>query len=223
MSTSVKLSLKNVWKKRFRFLVMTIICALSLAFLSFTLELSDDKLRQNVYTSIDAGYTYTTIQKATKLPKDYVKTSFYDDYIGNSLPINSYQAIKEANPNLTVHQYQNVNINLVGKDSERANNFYSGSVEYLVKFDMRYSNHGSLTNKINLETCDMADLRMNIERVFNELKERLESMLPWNMMKKYESPEIDIHLINYDILTTSDNDTPFDSEDDETQDWGQYY
>lgn len=40
--------------------------------------------------------------------------------------------------------------------------------EYLVKFDMRYSNHGSLTNKINLETCDMADLRMNIERVFNE-------------------------------------------------------
>ena len=135
MSTSVKLSLKNVWKKRFRFLVMTIICALSLAFLSFTLELSDDKLRQNVYTSIDAGYTYTTIQKATKLPKDYVKTSFYDDYIGNSLPINSYQAIKKANPNLTVHQYQNVNINLVGKDIERENNFYHGSVEYLVKFD----------------------------------------------------------------------------------------
>ena len=135
MSTSVKLSLKNVWKKRFRFLVMTIICALSLAFLSFTLELSDDKLRQNVYTSVDAGYTYTTIQKATKLPDDYVKTSFYDDYIGNSLPINSYEAIKKANPNLTVHQYQTVNINLVGKDAERANNFYRGSIEYLVKFD----------------------------------------------------------------------------------------
>lgn len=135
MSTSIKLSLKNVWKKRFRFLVMTIICALSLAFLSFTLELSNDKLRQNIYTAVDAGYTYTTIQKATKLPDDYVKTSFYDDYIGNSLPINSYQAIKEVNPNLTVHQYQNVNINLVGKDSERENNFYHGSVEYLVKFD----------------------------------------------------------------------------------------
>ncbi len=135
MSTSIKLSLKNVWKKRFRFLVMTIICALSLAFLSFTLELSNDKLRQNIYTSVDAEYTYTTIQKATKLPDDYVKTSFYDDYIGNSLPLNSYQTIKEANPNLTVHQYQNVNINLVGKDSERENNFYRGSIEYLVKFD----------------------------------------------------------------------------------------
>ena len=43
------------------------------------------------------------------------------------------------------------------------------------------------------------------------------------MMKKYESPEIDIILMNYDVLTTSDNDTPFDGDDDETQDWGQYY
>ncbi|MBQ8292738.1 MAG: ABC transporter ATP-binding protein/permease [Bacilli bacterium] len=142
MSTSIKLSLKNVWKKRFRFLVMTIICALSLAFLSFTLELSNDKLRQNVYTSVEAGYTYTTIQKATKLPDDYVKTSFYDDYIGNSLPINSYETIKQNYPNLTVHQYQNVNINLVGKDDERQNNFYRGSIEYLVKYDA--SNHYEL-------------------------------------------------------------------------------
>ncbi len=135
ISTSIKLSLKNVWKKRFRFLIMTIICALSLAFLSFTIELSDDKLRQNIYTAVEAGYTYTTIQKATKLPKDYVKTSFYDDYIGNSLPLNSYETIKTTYPNLTVHQYQNVNIDLVGKDAERANNFYKGSVEYLVKYD----------------------------------------------------------------------------------------
>lgn len=43
------------------------------------------------------------------------------------------------------------------------------------------------------------------------------------MMKKYESPEIDIILMNYDVLTTSDNDAPFDGDDDETQDWGQYY
>lgn len=135
MSTSIKLSIKNVWKKRFRFLVMTIICALSLAFLSFTLELADDKLRQNIYTSVEAGYTYTTIQKATKLPDDYVKTSFYDDYIGNSLPLNSYETIKQNYPNLTVHQYQNVNVNLVGLDAERADNFYQGSVEYLVKYD----------------------------------------------------------------------------------------
>lgn len=135
LKTSLKLSFKNVWKKRFRFLVMTIICALSLAFLSFTLELSDDKLRQNIYTAVDAGYQYTTIQKATHLPDDYVKTSFYDDYIGNSLPLNSYGVIKEEYPELTVHQYQNVNINLVGQDDERADNFYRGVVEYLVKYD----------------------------------------------------------------------------------------
>ena len=135
LSTSIKLSLKNVWKKRFRFLVMTIICALSLAFLSFTLELSNDKLRQNVYTSVEAGFNYTTIQKAAKLPDNYVKTNFYDDYIGNPLPLNSYETIKDEHPNLTVHQYQNVNINLVGQDLERANNFYSGVIEYLVKFD----------------------------------------------------------------------------------------
>ncbi len=135
MSTSIKLSLKNVWKKRFRFLVMTIICALSLAFLSFTLELADDKLRQNIYTSVEAGYNYTTIQKASKLPDDYIKTSFYDDYIGSSLPLNSYQDIKTTYPELTVHQYQNVDIDLVGLDAERGHNFYTGKIEYLVKYD----------------------------------------------------------------------------------------
>ena len=142
LKTSLKLSFKNVWKKRFRFLVMTIICALSLAFLSFTLELSNDKLRQNIYTAVDAGYNYTTIQQATKLPDDYVKTSFYDDYIGNSLPLNSYETIKNEYPELTVHQYQNVNINLVGLDDERADNFYRGTVEYLVKYDK--TNHYKL-------------------------------------------------------------------------------
>ena len=43
------------------------------------------------------------------------------------------------------------------------------------------------------------------------------------MKKKYESPEFDIYRIEYDVLTASDNDAPFDGEDDEEQDWGQYY
>ena len=42
------------------------------------------------------------------------------------------------------------------------------------------------------------------------------------MKKKYESPELDIIKIGYDILTASDNDAPFDGEDDDL-DWGQYY
>lgn len=39
---------------------------------------------------------------------------------------------------------------------------------YLIKFDVRYSNHGSLINKLNQESYDMADLRMSIEKVFND-------------------------------------------------------
>jgi hypothetical protein len=40
--------------------------------------------------------------------------------------------------------------------------------EYLVKFDMRYSNHGSLINKLNQMTYDMGDLRMKVESVFDK-------------------------------------------------------
>lgn len=40
--------------------------------------------------------------------------------------------------------------------------------EYLIKFDMRYSSHGSLFNKLNQETYDMGDLRLSIEKVFSE-------------------------------------------------------
>ncbi len=43
------------------------------------------------------------------------------------------------------------------------------------------------------------------------------------MKKYYESPELDIFKINYDVLTASDNDAPFDGNDDEADDWGQYY
>lgn len=42
------------------------------------------------------------------------------------------------------------------------------------------------------------------------------------MMDKYEAPELEIVLIDYDVLTASDNDASF-SDDDEYGDWGQYY
>ena len=45
------------------------------------------------------------------------------------------------------------------------------------------------------------------------------------MTNKYESPELDIVWMDYDVLTASDNDVPFPDNDvdDEDQDWGQYY
>ena len=49
--TVVKLAVKNLWKKKFRYLVMLLVCAISLAFLSFTIELNGNPLRQNVFTA----------------------------------------------------------------------------------------------------------------------------------------------------------------------------
>ena len=61
LKTCLKLSLKNMWKKKFRYLVMFLICSLSLTFFSVTIELNGEKLRQNVYTMIENGYRYTDI------------------------------------------------------------------------------------------------------------------------------------------------------------------
>ena len=41
------------------------------------------------------------------------------------------------------------------------------SEEYIIKFDMKYSTRGSLINKKNNQTSDIADLRMHIENIFN--------------------------------------------------------
>ena len=44
------------------------------------------------------------------------------------------------------------------------------------------------------------------------------------MNKKYKNPEIELLCVDFDILTTSDNDVPFGGEDnDDEQNWGQYY
>ena len=41
--------------------------------------------------------------------------------------------------------------------------------------------------EMTLDYAQLMDIgKTEKEKVFNELKERLESMLPWNMMKKYE-------------------------------------
>ena len=65
--TVVKLALKNLWKKKFRYLVMLLVCAISLAFLSFTIELNGDPLRQNVFTMVENGYHYTNIKRYVPL------------------------------------------------------------------------------------------------------------------------------------------------------------
>ena len=91
--------IKNINHKKFRFLLMTLICALSLAFFSFTIELNDDPIRQNVYTSVDNNYLYADLLEKSELPDNYVKNSIYDEYIDNIVGIifykDFYQAEKE--------------------------------------------------------------------------------------------------------------------------------
>ncbi len=138
IATSIKLAFKNINHKKFRFILMTLICALSLAFFSFTIELNDDPIRQNVYTSVDNNYLYADLLEKSELPEDYVKNSIYDDYIGTQLPNNSYETIKEKIPSLTVHEYKNVSVNYADHSSQ-VDSFFTGELSYLTKFDSRNS------------------------------------------------------------------------------------
>ena len=102
IKTCLKIAFKNIWKKKIRFLVIILITSISLAFLSFSIELNGEKLRQNVYTMIENGYRYTTIEEYSPLAEE---TDFYSKY--NSVPLsnNSYNTLKSEMPELTLHKY----------------------------------------------------------------------------------------------------------------------
>lgn len=134
IKTSLKLSLKNINHKKIRFILMTFICAMSLAFFSFVIELNGDPIRQNVYTSVDNNYLYADILAKYELPKDYVKQSVYDNYIGTTLPSGSYDTIKKEITDLNLHEYQSVSI-LKADEFRLSNSFYTGEIEYLTRFD----------------------------------------------------------------------------------------
>lgn len=130
----LKLAFKNIWKKKFRFLIIIIICCISLTFLSFTIELNGDKLRQNVYTMIENGYNYTNIKKSNPITNNKDK-SFYDKYNSDELNLNSYQNIKKEIPELIVHKYENIMYNYAKKDIDFSTSFYTGYVETLIEYD----------------------------------------------------------------------------------------
>lgn len=138
VGTSFKLALKNINHKKFRFILMTLICSLSLAFFSFTIELNDDPIRQNVYTSVDNNYIYADLLEKSELPENYVKNTIYDDYIGTQLPNDAYEEIKTKIPSLTVHEYKTVAINYADYTSI-TDSFFTGELSYLTKYDSRNS------------------------------------------------------------------------------------
>jgi len=137
LSICFKLAFKNIWKKKIRFLIVTIICSISLAFLSFTIELNGDKLRQNIYTMVENGYNYTDILEYLPLDEAAQKESFYNKYNGVELSNNSYEKIKSILPEMNIYKYEKVNINFVKKDADIATSFYPGSIETLIEFDER--------------------------------------------------------------------------------------
>ena len=63
LKTCLKLSLKNMWKKKFRYLVMFLICTLSLTFFSVTIELNGEKYypRADGTTRIKIADTVTNL------------------------------------------------------------------------------------------------------------------------------------------------------------------
>lgn len=135
----LKLAFKNIWKKKFRYLVMLIVCTISLAFLAFTIELNGDKLRQNVYTMIENGYQYTEIKKYVPVND---KSDFYAKYNYGDLPTDSYDTIKDNLPELTLHKYEAVEINYANNYIENKNYFYTGKITTVIEYDE--------TNKYNL-------------------------------------------------------------------------
>lgn len=132
IKTCLKIAFKNIWKKKIRFLVIILITSISLAFLSFSIELNGEKLRQNVYTMIENGYRYTTIEEYSPLAEE---TDFYSKY--NSVPLsnNSYNTLKSEIPELTLHKYEAINFNYTDKDIENANFFYTGTIKNIIMFD----------------------------------------------------------------------------------------
>lgn len=130
-----KLAIKNMWKKKFRFLAILLICGISLAFLSFTIELNGDKLRQNVYTMIENGYQYTDIKQHIPLDKDAIKKDYYNKFNAVELSENSYQKIKHDIPELNVHCYEHVTIDYAGKNAENATFFYPGKIQTIIQYD----------------------------------------------------------------------------------------
>lgn len=131
----LKLAIKNMWKKKFRFLIMIIICSISLAFLSFTIELSGDKLRQNVYTMVENGYNYTDIKEYLPLNKKSEKENFYNKYNSVNLSKDSYDTLKEEIPELVIHKYEEVHIDYAKKNSDIATSFYPGYIQTIIEYD----------------------------------------------------------------------------------------
>lgn len=134
IKTINKLAFKNVWKKKFRYLLIFFISAISLSFLSFAIELNGDKLYQNVYTTINNNIHYTDIYQYIENP-NASKDDFYAKYQMSQLDNGSYDTIKNLTSELTIHKYENIIIDYTKYQSERQNFLYRGKIDTIIRYD----------------------------------------------------------------------------------------
>ena len=133
--TIFRLAFKNIWIKKFRYLLMFIITLISLVFLSFAIELNGDKLYQNVYTTVNNNASYADIYQY--IPKENVDDSkdFYAKYEKSPLMNSAYSVIKNISEDLTLHKYQVVNIDYSKYNIEKANFLYKGKIDTMIYYD----------------------------------------------------------------------------------------
>lgn len=145
--TIFKLAFKNIWIKKFRYLLMFIISLISLVFLSFSIELNGDKLYQNVYTTINNNVNYAEVYQYLPKANADISKDYYAKYEYSNLMDNSYSIIKQISKDMTVHKYQNVNINYAKYNIERANFLYKGIIETMIYYD-ESNNYRLLAGKL---------------------------------------------------------------------------
>ena len=126
LKTIFKLSFKNIWQKKLRYLLMFIITIISLTFLAFSIELNGDKLYQNVYTTINNNVNYADIYQLSPNSSINTEKDFYSKYKKGELMDNAYGVIKNFASDLTLHKYQTVSINYAKYGLEKANFLYNG-------------------------------------------------------------------------------------------------
>lgn len=135
LKTIFKLSFKNIWQKKLRYLLMFIITIVSLTFLAFSIELNGDKLYQNVYTTINNNVNYADIYQLNPNSSINTEKDFYSKYKKGELMDNAYSIIKSFASDLTIHKYQTVSINYAKYGLEKANFLYNGTINTIIYYD----------------------------------------------------------------------------------------
>lgn len=133
--TIFKLSFKNIWRKKFQYLLIFFISIICSVFLSFAIELNGDKLYQNVYTTVMNNNSYTDIYQYHPSSSNSSSDDFYAKYTKGELMDNAYSTIKSFTNDLIIHKYQSVSVDYSKYNIEKANFLYSGTIDTIIYFD----------------------------------------------------------------------------------------